>query len=1035
MDPKEAQLLEAEIKQEALLHNPFPGLRPFTIDECHLFFGRESQVDEILVNLAENRFVATLGFSGSGKSSIMYCGLIPILYGGFMTEAGPNWNVITTRPGESPINNLSEAILSQDQEYVEASEEEQLINRTIISSILRSGSRGLIDVAKKYKLSTGDNLLILVDQFEEIFRFRRNETIPDSHDEALAFTNLILEAVKQDEVPIYIAITMRSDYIGECSLFPGLTEMINNSNYLVPQMNRDHLRMAIEGPVAVGGGRISDRLVKRLLSEVGDNQDQLPILQHALMRTWDYWVENKDIGEYIDVRHYNAVGRMTQALSQHANEAYDELNDKQKMISEVLFKALTEKRSATHGIRRPAKLGTVAEIAGVDEQEVMDVVEAFRKPGRSLIMPSTNVPLTADTVLEISHESLMRIWIRLKNWSDEEFESAQMYKRLSEAAAMYQIGRTGLWRPPDLQMALNWQKKQKPTRVWAQRYDEAFERAIVFLDTSRITYEAEQRNQEMMQKRLLRRTRLTAAVLGIAAVIAIVLFIFAITQQIEAQKQRDEAIIARNEAVVARQAAEEAQARAEASEQAAIEAKAEADRQRLLTEAALEQARVNLREANRQRRIADEQRLIAVQQRDIADSARLVAEREFLRAERNYNDAQRLLFLTIAQSMAVKSLQITDPNLKGLLAQQAYLFNTQYDGREYDNYIYDGLYWATREIEGEEYNVFKGHRNAVKSIVFAKAGTQFYSSGSDGRILQWDLAKEPEEYEYVAANTYSNRMIKVSDNNQWLLNTSDSTFVQVFNLQSGADPVRVDGHLGLVLDMEFLPDNSGFISLGSDRTLRQSDFRSSRQVRQLENALKVLDISPDGSKLAGGTYDGKVVLIDTQSFQETVLFESDPAIIHAIKFSTDGNLISFGDETGMVKVWDLSAGQITFELTGFTSRVSDIEFSADGNLMAASSFDGKIQIWITENLDELPMILNDHKDAYVWDIAFSEDGNYLVAGTDEDEIKMWPTKLDMLANMLCERLERNMTEKEWNRYVGNGIDYRTTCATESASGL
>ena len=122
----------------------------------------------------------------------------------------------------------------------------------------------------------------------------------------------------------------------------------------------------------------------------------------------------------------------------------------------------------------------------------------------------------------------MRIWVRLKNWVDEEHESAQMYMRLSDAAEMYQIGRTGLWRPPDLQLALNWQKKQQPNRLWAQQYNEAFERAIVFLDTSRITYEAEQKNQERLQQRMLRRTRLAAIILGILAVIAIAFLVYGV---------------------------------------------------------------------------------------------------------------------------------------------------------------------------------------------------------------------------------------------------------------------------------------------------------------------------------------------------------------------------------------------------------------------------------------------------------------------------------------------------------------------------
>jgi hypothetical protein len=114
-------------------------------------------------------------------------------------------------------------------------------------------------------------------------------------------------------------------------------------------------------------------------------------------------------------------------------------------------------------------LGEVADISGVEEQDLINVIERFREPGRSLLMPAANVKLHSDSIIEISHESLMRIWQRLKNWVDEESDSAQMYRRLSDAAEMYQVGKTGLWRPPDLQLALNWQIKQKPTREPGQK--------------------------------------------------------------------------------------------------------------------------------------------------------------------------------------------------------------------------------------------------------------------------------------------------------------------------------------------------------------------------------------------------------------------------------------------------------------------------------------------------------------------------------------------------------------------------------------
>jgi hypothetical protein len=544
MNVKELEIsLSGKVKDTNLL-NPFPGLRPFGFEESHLFFGREGQSDEILLKLAQNRFSAVIGASGSGKSSLMYCGLIPILYGGFMTDAGSDWVVISSRPGNSPLENLSEAIVKLNESYEELSDDERFMETTLTNVILKSSSMGLVDALKPYSLSKSSptNFLILIDQFEELFRFLKSETDEESANLSAAFVNLLLKSISQSELPIYVALTMRSDFIGDCSQFPDLTQVINESHYLIPQMTRDQQRMAIEGPVAVGGGKITRRLTQQLLNDVGNNPDQLPILQHALMRTWDYWIQNMEDGESLDLRHYVAIGKLEEALSQHANETFAELDKREREICEVIFKSLTEKGRDNFGIRRTANIQELAQIANVTEDEIINVVEKFRRPGRSLLMPPANVPLRSGTIVEISHESLMRIWDRLKNWVDEEFESAQMYRRLSDAAAMYQIGRTGLWRPPDLQLALNWQKKQIPTRAWAQRYNPVFERAMLFLDTSKTAYENEQRSKELLQKNMLRRARNVAIIFGLLLIISIIFFVFALIQKVEADEKTKEAL-------------------------------------------------------------------------------------------------------------------------------------------------------------------------------------------------------------------------------------------------------------------------------------------------------------------------------------------------------------------------------------------------------------------------------------------------------------------------------------------------------------
>src|SRR5882762_6741290 len=537
------------------VENPFPGLRPFKIEESHLFFGREGQSDEVLLKLSKSRFVGVIGPSGSGKSSFIYCGVLPILYGGFLTDASPNWEVVVTRPGAGPIDKLSESLLKSQKDYNYADPDDKKIKRTIVSTLLRSSSLGLVEAIQQSRRSEDINYLILVDQFEELFRFK-DSTDPNSVNETLAFVNLLMEAINYEDAPIYVAITMRSDFIGDCAQFPELTRKINDSHYLIPQMTRDQKRRAIEGPVAVGNAKITPRLTQQLLNDLGDNPDQLPILQHALMRTWSYWTRYKDYeDELLDLKHYEAIGTMSEALSQHANEAYDELDDEQKRICEILFKAITEKRGENFGIRRPTRLNEIASIADVSEGDVIDVIEKFREPGRSLLTPGHGMPLGSKSMIDISHESLMRIWVRLKNWVDDEADAVQMYQRLAEAANMYQVGKAGLWRPPDLQLALNWQVKHKPTLVWGQRYHPAFERTMIFLEYSKKEFETEQRIKELEQKRKLQWARTTAIVFGALMVVAILFLIYAFIQRAAAKVQEEKA---NANAIIAQQNAEKA---------------------------------------------------------------------------------------------------------------------------------------------------------------------------------------------------------------------------------------------------------------------------------------------------------------------------------------------------------------------------------------------------------------------------------------------------------------------------------------------
>jgi hypothetical protein len=403
-----------ETPPRAVPANPFPGLRPFKVTESDLFFGRKREVRELLSRLQRNRFLAVVGTSGCGKSSLIQAGLLAALRDGFLATGGAGWRIASLRPGDAPLLRLAEA-LDQPGALRDLHAHPEEVGAVLAT--LRRGSLGLVETAAEARLPVGELLLVLVDQFEELFRFAAG--IPSGGEEARAFSKLLTASVSQREVPIYVVLTMRSDFLGHCASLPGLPEAINQSLYLVPQMGRDALREVVKEPVKRAGAKITERLVNRLLNDLGSDPDQLPILQHALMRIWDIWSAGPRDGP-LDLLLYQANG-----LEQHLEEVYGELQPGQQRVAERLFRELTETLDEGRVVRRPTRLERIVKVAGSELVEVEAVVERFRAPGRSFLMPPVGVPLTPETVLDISHESLIRQWPRLTGWAAAEAGTVQ----------------------------------------------------------------------------------------------------------------------------------------------------------------------------------------------------------------------------------------------------------------------------------------------------------------------------------------------------------------------------------------------------------------------------------------------------------------------------------------------------------------------------------------------------------------------------------------------------------------------------------
>ncbi len=206
--------------------------------------------------------------------------------------------------------------------------------------------------------------------------------------------------------------------------------------------------------------------------------------------------------EALDLDDYHRVGKMSQALSLHADEIYESLaSDRQRALCQGIFQALTVEESNSRGIRRPQRLGRLCQILEVPADELLPIIDAYRQSGVTFLMPSPEVELTDQTILDISHESLMRVWTRLRQWVDEETQAAGIYHRLSESADLHQRGKAGLYRDPELGIALAWREAKRPNAAWAERYRPGFATAMEFLEASQQASVAEEQSREAARQR------------------------------------------------------------------------------------------------------------------------------------------------------------------------------------------------------------------------------------------------------------------------------------------------------------------------------------------------------------------------------------------------------------------------------------------------------------------------------------------------------------------------------------------------------
>lgn len=459
---------------EGMATSPYPGLRPFLTRERDIFFGREQMVDQVLVRLNERHMVVVHGASGCGKSSLIAAGVLPQLARrrarrGLVLRTG------TFRPGIKPM----QALVGLLQELCAG--EDGPASLEAVYRAIANGAEARAGVARLAAAAGIDQICIVVDQFEELFRFAEDE----GFEEAQLFAELLVQLCGCDEseagwweaegeaaepgtdaAEISFILTMRSEFLGNCARYRGLAEAINHTQYLLPNMARADLVRAIREPAEVFEGSVDHALAERMADDAAREQDALPLVQHALMQMWRA-ADDRTLGlaDYERALEECAQGEQARTraplsaiLAGHADRVLAEVaggDPARETAAEFIFRALTRKDSESRAIRCPQRFWRLARVSGVSREETRAIVDGFRREGVSFLTPyaAMGEEIDGDTVIDISHEALIRAWPRMSDkaidaetaqplgWVEREAQDAMLWRWLSVHALFFETNR------------------------------------------------------------------------------------------------------------------------------------------------------------------------------------------------------------------------------------------------------------------------------------------------------------------------------------------------------------------------------------------------------------------------------------------------------------------------------------------------------------------------------------------------------------------------------------------------------------------